>query len=456
MIGGPDLSGIIGVFSKNNKEVSKYIYYGLYALQHRGQASAGISINNNGFIDYEKNLGLVGDVFTKEVMERLKGDIAIGQVRYASYSEKNTKSNSEPLVVGYRKGALSICMDGAIENYETLREKFEESGHIFQTDLSVEVIASLIAKYHKDSLTYAIKMALDEVNGSYSLIIMTKDSLIAARDPHGIRPLSIGKVGDDFIISSETCAIECIGGEFIRDCDPGEIVIIDDNGIRSEKLQSKKRALCIFELVYLARPDSYIDNRYVYTSRFNTGEILYTEYPTKADVVIGAPDSGTVAAIGYAKKSQIPYTEGIIKNRYIGRTFIEPTQDIREEGVRIKLNPLTSNIKGKDLILVDDSIVRGTTIKRTVEMLRKAGAKSVHVRIASPPVKHSCFLGVDTPNEENLIANYMTVEEIRKAINADSLYFISLEGLVKAAGGENGFCKGCFTGDYPVKRSKSS
>jgi len=454
MIGGPDLSGIIGVFSKNNKEVSKYIYYGLYALQHRGQASAGISINNNGFIDYEKNLGLVGDVFTKEVMDRLKGDIAIGQVRYASYSEKNTKSNSEPLVVGYRKGALSICMDGAIENYETLREKFEESGHIFQTDLSVEVIASLIAKYHKDSLTYAIKMALDEVNGSYSLIIMTKDTLIAARDPHGIRPLSIGKVGDDFIISSETCAIECIGGEFIRDCDPGEIVIIDDNGIRSEKLQSKKRALCIFELVYLARPDSYIDNRYVYTSRFNAGEILYTECPTKADVVIGAPDSGTVAAIGYAKKSQIPYTEGIIKNRYIGRTFIEPTQDIREEGVRIKLNPLTSNIKGKDLILVDDSIVRGTTIKRTVEMLKKAGAKSVHVRIASPPVKHSCFLGVDTPNEENLIANYMTVEEIKKAINADSLYFISLEGLVKAAGGENGFCKGCFTGDYPVKRSK--
>lgn len=448
------MSGIIGVFSKDNQKVSKYIYYGLYALQHRGQASAGISINNNGFIDYEKNLGLVGDVFTSEVINRLIGNIAIGQVRYASHSEKRSKINSEPLVVGYKNGALSICMDGALANYKELREKLEENGHLFQTDLAVEVIASLIAKYHKDSLLDAIKKALSEVKGSYSLIIMTKDSLIAARDPHGIRPLSIGKIGDDFIFSSETCAIECIGGEFIRDCDPSEIVIIDSNGIRSEKLQSKKRALCIFELVYLARPDSYIDKRYVYTSRFNAGEILYTECPIKADIVIGAPDSGTVAAIGYAKKSQIPYTEGIIKNRYIGRTFIEPTQDIREEGVRIKLNPLTSNIKGKDLILVDDSIVRGTTIKRTVEMLRNAGAKSVHVRIASPPVKHSCFLGVDTPNEENLIANYMTVEEIRKAINADSLYFISLEGLVEASGGNNGFCKGCFNGEYPVKRLK--
>jgi len=283
---------------------------------------------------------------------------------------------------------------------------------------------------------------------------MTKDSLIAIRDSHGIRPLSIGKIGDDFIFSSETCAIECIGGEFIRDCEPGEIAIVDNNGFRSEMLLSEKRALCIFELVYLARPDSYIDNRYVYSSRFNAGEILYAECPTKADIVIGAPDSGTVAAIGYAKRSKIPYTEGIIKNRYIGRTFIEPTQDIREEGVRIKLNPLTSNIKDKDLILVDDSIVRGTTIKRTVEMLRNAGAKSVHVRIASPPVKYSCFLGVDTPNEENLIANYLTVEEIRKAINADSLYFISLSGLVEAAGGNNGFCKGCFSGEYPIERSK--
>src|SRR5690554_1727942 len=276
--------------------------------------------------------------------------------------------------------------------------------------------------------------------------------IVAARDPHGIKPLSIGKIGEDYIIASETCAFDTIGADFIRDVKPGEVVVVDKDGLKTISDSPKKRSLCIFELIYLARPDSIIDDRSVYLARFEAGKQLFRELDTKADIVIGAPDSGIVAAIGYAEASGIPYAEGIIKNRYIGRTFIEPTQEIREQGVRIKLNALKENIKGKSLILVDDSIVRGTTIKRTVEMLKNAGAKEVHVRISSPPVIHSCHLGVDTPSEEHLISSYMDIEEIRKEIGADSLYFISLEGLIKAAGEENGFCRGCFTGNYPVDK----
>lgn len=444
------MSGVIGVYSKENENVSSIIYYGLYALQHRGQISSGIAVNNNGFVDYVKDMGLVNEVFNNETINRLRGNIALGHVRYAASFEAKDKVNAQPLVVGYKKGALGIVLDGSIVNFRKLRDQMEDMGSIFQTDLDTEVIANLIARYHKDDFNEAIVRTLEEVNGSYAMIAMTNDRMIAARDPHGIKPLSIGKLGDDYIFASETCAFDTIGAEFIRDVEPGEIVMVDNDGLSTVSSFSQKRALCLFELVYLARPDSTIDDKSVYISRLEAGKQLYKELPTRADIVIGAPDSGIVAAIGYAEGSGIPYAEGIIKNRYVGRTFIEPSQAIREQGVRIKLNALKENIRGKSLILVDDSIVRGTTIKRTVEMLKNAGAKEVHVRISSPPVVHTCYLGVDTPSEENLISSKMNVDEIKEQIGADSLYFISLEGLVKVVGGENGFCKGCFNGDYPV------
>ncbi len=446
------MSGVVGVYSSTNEHVSPYVYFGLYAIQHRGQISSGIAVNNNGFVDYVKELGLVNEVFNNETINRLRGNIAIGHVRYAAHFEAKDKANAQPLVVGYRRGALGICLDGSIVNFRKIREDMEDGGAIFQTDLDTEVIATLIAKYHKNDFNQAIIDALEDVKGSYGLVAMTNDRLVAARDPHGLKPLSIGRIGDDYIVASETVAFDTMGAELVRDVEPGEIIMIDKNGLTTIHRKVEKRSLCIFELVYLARPDSIIDDKSVYISRSESGKQLYREFPTKADIVIGAPDSGIVAAIGYAEASGIPYTEGIIKNRYVGRTFIEPTQAIREQGVRIKLNALRENIKGKSLVIVDDSIVRGTTIKRTVKMLKDAGAREVHVRISSPPVTHSCHLGVDTPSEENLIASYMSTEEIREEIGADSLYFISLEGLIKAAGEENGFCRGCFTGNYPVDK----
>ncbi len=447
------MSGIAGIFSGEKEHVSPIIYYGLYALQHRGEVSSGMAVNNNGYIDYVKDLGLVNDVISKETLMRMRGNIAIGHVRYAAHFEAKNKVNAQPLVIGYKRGALAIVLDGSIVNFMKIREAMEDQGSIFQTDLDTEVIAALIAKYHKDDLNDAIIKALSEVRGSYAMAVMTNDRMIAARDPHGIKPLSIGKLDGDYIVASESCAFDAVGGEFVRDVEPGEIVLIDKEGLKTLYSNPQKRSLCIFELVYLARPDSILDGKSVYMSRFEAGKRLYLEKPeTVADIVIGAPDSGIVAAIGYAEASGIPYAEGMIKNRYIGRTFIEPSQELREQGVKIKLNPLKENIKGKRLVLVDDSIVRGTTIKRTVAMLKNAGAKEVHVRIASPPITHSCYLGVDTPSEENLISSRLSVDELAQEIGADSLYFISIEGLVSAAGEDNGFCKGCFTGIYPVEK----
>ena len=407
------MSGIIGIFSGDKSHVSPVIYYGLYALQHRGQVSTGMAVNNNGFIDYIKDLGLIHEVVSKDALERFRGNIAIGHVRYAAQFEAKNKVNAQPLVVGYKRGALAIAMDGSIVNFRSLRETMEDAGSIFQTDLDTEVIAALIAKYHKDDLNEAMIKALSEVRGSYSIVAMTSDRLVAARDPHGIKPLSIGLLDGDYLIASESCAFDAVGAEFVRDVQPGEIVVIDKEGLKNLNVEALKRSLCIFELVYLARPDSIMDEKSIYIARLEVGKQLNREHPDiEADIVIGAPDSGIVAAIGYAEASGIPYAEGMIKNRYVGRTFIEPSQEIREQGVRIKLNPLKENIRGKRLILVDDSIVRGTTMKRTVEMLKNAGAKEVHVRIASPPVMHSCHLGVDTPTEENLIASQMGINEI--------------------------------------------
>ena len=446
------MSGVVGVFSSKDEHVSPYVYYGLYAIQHRGQVSAGIAVNNNGFVDYVKELGLVNDVFTNDIINRLRGNIAIGHVRYAAHFEARDKANAQPLVIGYKKGALGICLDSSIVNFRKIREEMEDTGAIFQTDLDTEVFATLIAKYHKDDFNQAVIAALKDVRGSYAMVALTNDRIVAARDPQGLKPLSIGKTGDNYIIASETVAFDTIGAEFVRDVEPGEVVMINKDGLSTIYKNPLERSLCIFELVYLARPDSMIDNKSVYMTRYESGKELYREFETEADIVIGAPDSGIDAAIGYAEASGIPYTKGIIKNKYVGRTFIQPTQAIREQGVRIKLNALNENIKGKSLILVDDSIVRGTTIKRTVKMLKDAGAREVHVRISSPPITHCCHLGVNTPDKENLIASHMSIKEIEEITGADSLYYISLEGLIKAAGGNNGFCKGCFTGSYPVDK----
>ncbi|NLY85537.1 MAG: amidophosphoribosyltransferase [Tissierellia bacterium] len=444
------LSGVVGIYSKSRNHVSKVIYYGLYALQHRGQVSTGIAVNNNGFIDYFKDRGLVHEVFPKETMERLRGNIAVGHVRYATTGEP-TIANAQPLVVGYKRGALALAHDGAVVNFKSLRDKLEDDGVIFQTELDTEVIANLIARNHKNDIEDAIVRTLNDIKGTYGLIMMTTDALIGARDPFGVKPLSLGKFGEDYILASETCAFDTIGADFIRDIEPGEIIFINDEGIKSIKKEKADKRLCLFEIIYFARPDSRLDNKSIYLSRIEAGKQLAREAYVDGDIVIGAPDSGTIPAIGYAEESKIPYAEGLIKNRYVGRTFIEPTQELREQGVRIKLNVLKENVAGKRVILVDDSIVRGTTIKRTIEMIRNAGAKEIHVRIASPPVLHSCHLGMDTPTRKNLIAAQMEVEEIRELIKADSLVYLSLDGLLKAAGGSN-FCTGCLNGHYPISR----
>jgi len=446
------LSGVVGIYSKSRNNVSRIVYYGLYAIQHRGQVSTGIAVNNNGFVDYFKDLGLVHEVFPKETMERLRGNIGIGHVRYATVGDTTT-INAQPLVVGYKRGALALAHDGTVVNFEDLRESLEDSGVIFQSGLDTEVIANLIARYHRDNVEDAIVKTLNDIKGSYGLVIMTTDKLIGARDPHGLKPLSLGKFGEDHILASETCAFDTIGAEFIRDIEPGEIIVIYENGLKSINQERKNNRLCLFEIIYFARPDSKLDGKSIYLARIEAGKELAREAGVEADIVIGAPDSGTIPAIGYAEQSRIPYAEGLIKNRYVGRTFIEPTQELREQGVRIKLNVLKENVEGKRVILVDDSIVRGTTIKRTIEMIRNAGAKEIHVRISSPPVLYSCHLGMDTPNRENLIAAQMSVEEIRELIGADSLRYLSLEGLLKAAGGDE-FCTGCLNNNYPINNSE--
>lgn len=446
------LSGVVGIYSKDSKDVAQMVYYGLYALQHRGQVSCGIAINNNGFVDYHRDLGLLYDGFPPEVMERLIGNIGIGHVRYPKSKEANTINNAQPLVAGYRMGALGLSLDGNILNTESLKDKLVNN--IFQTDSDGEVIANLIALYHKDSIEDAVIKAIRDIRGSYSMVLMTWDKLIGARDPHGLRPLSIGRIDGDYVLASETCAFDTIGAEFIRDVEPGEVITIDENGIKTILHEPKEKRRCLFEFIYLARPDSIMDGKSIYSVRHKSGKRLFREFPTDGDVVIGAPDSGTVAALGYAEESQIPYALGIIKNRYVGRTFIQPTQKLREQGVRIKLNALTENIVGKRVILVDDSIVRGTTIRRTVETLKKAGAKEVHVRVSSPPVTNSCHLGIDIPETETLIAANKTIEEIRDHIGADSLYFLSLEGLVETIGNNGGYCSGCYNGDYAIEKER--
>lgn len=443
--------GVFGICTSADEDVASSIYYSLYALQHRGQESAGIAVSNEGKIDHYKGMGLVPEVFNDEILNKLKGSIGIGHVRYSTSGESYLM-NAQPLVATYKKGAVAIAHNGNLTNADAIRDILEEQGTIFQTTSDTEVIANLLARNNKEGIVKSIKKVTEILKGSYALVIISNDMLIGARDPFGLRPLCIGKTENSYMLASESCALDTLGAEYVRDVEPGEIVVIDKKGMKSVKSDKWcKKNLCVFELIYFSRPDSKIDDTNVYLFRSKSGKILAEESPVDADVVISVPDSGTPAAIGYAEASGIPYGVGLIKNKYIGRTFIQPSQELREKGVKIKLNALKENIEGKRVIMVDDSIVRGTTMKKLVDMLKKAGAKEVHVRVSSPPVTNPCYFGIDTPYRSQLVGATKTVDEIKEMIGADSLAYLSIEGLMKATGQTKGFCKACFDGDYPME-----
>lgn len=443
--------GVIGVYLNNREDAARFAYYGLYALQHRGQESAGITVNHGGTLESVKGMGLVADVFNEQNIAGLNGGIAVGHVRYSTSGDKDI-SNVQPLVAKYKHGSIALAHNGNLTNSDGIREMLEDDGVIFQTTTDSEAILNLIARHYKRGIESAIKNTTSIVKGAYALVITTENRLIGLRDPHGLRPLCIGKCKDGYVLASESCALDVIDAEFIRDVAPGELIMIDEEGIHSiEPTSWCQKKLCVFELIYLARPDSVIDGTSVYQFRQEAGKVLVGEAKIEADIVIPVPDSGVPSAIGFANASGIPYMEGLIKNRYIGRTFIQPTQEMRENAVKIKLNPLKQNIAGKRVIMIDDSIVRGTTCKRIVEQIRKAGATEVHVCITSPPVEYSCYFGIDTPDREYLIGANKSVEEIKEYIGADSLTYLSQEGLKKVCQGSNDFCKACFNGKYPME-----
>ncbi|MFV9511475.1 amidophosphoribosyltransferase [Tepidibacillus sp. LV47] len=446
--------GVFAVF--NHSKTPQFIYYGLHALQHRGQESAGIVTSNQQSFTFHRGMGLVTDVFHTKELEQLRGNMGIGQVRYSTTGESSLQ-NAQPLVFNYRGGELAIATNGNLVNAMQIRRQLERQGSIFQTTSDTEVIAHLIAKSMYDDIEDAVKEALGMIKGAYALLIMTNDKLIAALDPNGLRPLVLGKIEDGYVLSSETCSFDTIGAEYIRDIEPGEMLIFDQQGMTSKRFTIQtRRSICSFEYIYFSRPDSDINGINVHLVRKRLGKKLAEEHPVIADVVTGVPDSSISAAIGYAEATGIPYELGLIKNRYIGRTFIQPSQELRDKGVKMKLSAVRKVVEGKRVVMIDDSIVRGTTSGRIVRMLKEAGAKEVHVRISSPPVKNPCFYGIDTSSREELIAATKNVEEIRQWIGADSLAFLSIEGLLEAIGQGNkdyshGYCLACFNGEYPTE-----
>ncbi len=443
--------GVVGIYTNKPNITSQLIYFGLFALQHRGQESAGIAIHTGKKIEFHKDMGLVADVLTPDVVNRFNGDIAIGHVRYSTTGESE-KQNAQPLVVRYKEGSIALAHNGNLVNANSLRNILEDSGVIFQTSTDSEVVANMVARYNKGDIVSSIKNITEIVKGAYAFVFMTEKELIGVRDYFGLRPLCLGKRSDGYLLASESCAISAMGGEFVRDIEPGEIVIINENGINSIKSDRyAQKKLCIFEHIYFARPDSNLDGVNVYETRYNSGKILAKEAPVKADLVFAVPDSGTPAAIGYAEELNIPFGLGLIKNRYAKRTFIEPNQELREQGVKTKLSVLKEIVKDKIVVLIDDSIVRGTTTKQIVSMIKQAGAKELHVRIASPPVTHSCFFGINTPDRKKLIGANKTTEEIKEFISADSLHYLSIEGLVNATSSDNSYCLACLNGDYPME-----
>lgn len=447
-----DECGVIGIYSSDaSVDVAPYLYYGLYALQHRGQESAGICVNCNGKLNTHKDQGMVTDVFKGNCLQKMEGNIGIGHVRYATSGEGGAV-NAQPLTVNSSTSQIALAHNGNLVNDQALRVMLEDSGVVFQTTIDTEVMVDILARGLRHGLIEAIQRMVEIIKGAYALVITVGDKLIGVRDPYGLRPICFGKKDDMYILASESCAIDAIGGELIRDLDPGEIIVIDNTGVETygQKNWVGKRS-CIFEQIYFARPDSIMEGHSVYQVRHRAGRILAKENPVEADVVIGVPDSGIPAAIGYAEESGIPYVIGLIKNKYSGRTFIQPNQKMREQGVRLKLNPLRDTIEGKRVIIIDDSIVRGTTSKRLVEMLRDGGAKEVHFRVSSPPVAHTCHFGIDTPQRKDLIASKKSIEEIREILGADTLAYLSLDGLIHSVGGETTYCCACFDGDYPME-----
>ncbi len=450
--------GVFGMYDFAGGDVASAIYYGLFALQHRGQESCGIAVSDTrgpkGIVKSHKGMGLVNEVFTPDVLAGLKGDIGLGHTRYST-AGSSTRENAQPLVLNYIKGTLGLAHNGNLINAPELRRELEYTGAIFQTTIDSEVIAYHIARerIHSAAVEEAVSRAMNKIKGAYSLIVMSPRKLIGARDPFGFRPLCIGKRDHAYILASETCALETIGAEFVRDVEPGEIVTITPEGIRSDKthcLPKEQEARCVFEYIYFSRPDSHFDGVSVYQSRILAGKFLAMDAPVEADLVVGVPESGNAAALGYSLQSGIPYGTAFVKNSYVGRTFIKPGQSSRESSVRVKLNVLREAVNGKRVIMIDDSIVRGTTSGRIVKMLRDAGAKEVHMRVSSPPFLYPCYFGTDVPAREQLIAYNRTEEEIRQVIGADSLAYLRVERLGEMIGGLP-HCTGCFTGKYPLE-----
>ena len=450
--------GVFGVFSPQTSDVASTAYYGLFALQHRGQESCGIVVNDDGIFQSYKDTGLVNDVFTPQILEKLgEGNMAVGHVRYGT-TGGNDRSNAQPIVVNHIKGRMALAHNGNIVNCEQLRRELELEGSIFSTTSDTEVISYIITKERlkAPSIEQAVNQAMRRVKGAYSLVIMSPSKLIAVRDAHGFRPLCYGKTEDGrYVVASESCALDAVSAKFIRDIRPGEIVVFDQDGARSitDHCGEADGSLCVFEYIYFARPDSVIDGCSVHNARMRAGAFLALEHPVQADVVIGVPDSGLDAAVGYAKQAGIPYEIGFIKYKYIGRTFIQPGQKSREDKVKIKLNPIADVVRGKRIVMIDDSIVRGTTSARIVKLLREEGAKEIHMRVSAPPFLNPCYYGTDIDSRENLIAASHSVEEIAKIIGVDSLGYLSVESVKQIAKGLHGtgYCTACFDGAYPTE-----
>lgn len=446
--------GVFGVISPSSCELANLVYYGLYALQHRGQESCGIVVNDDGIFVSHKDLGLVGEVFQPSILASMpNGKIAVGHVRYGTTGGTN-RNNCQPIEVNHQKGRMAIAHNGNLSNSAELRNRLELSGAIFHTTSDTETIAYIVTKERlvSDSIEEALSKAMNTLDGAYSMVLMSPQKLICARDPYGFRPLCYGKTEDGmYVVASETAALKAVGAQLVRDVQPGEILVFDGKKVvsRKEHCGKKEKRLCVFEYIYFARPDSVVDGISVHTARFRAGQILAKYHPAEADVVIGVPDSGLDAALGFSKESGIPYTIGLIKNKYIGRTFISPGQSSRLDQVKIKLSVIEENVKGKRIVLVDDSIVRGTTSGRIVKLLREAGALKIHMRISSPPFLHPCYYGTDIDSCENLIACKSTVNEIAKAIGADTLGYLPVNELGTMVGSSQ-YCSACFDGRYPT------
>ena len=445
--------GLFGIYG--HKEAAMLTYLGLYALQHRGEESCGIASSTGKRIYQYKAMGTVSDVFNKAALKKLKGHLAIGHNRYSTTGSSSLK-NAQPFVINYKRGAIAIAHNGNITNSLELRDRLETDGSIMQTSMDSELIMHLLVKANSPNIRESLVKILPEIHGAYSLLILTKNRLIGARDPYGFRPLCIGKIGESYVLASETCALDLINAAYVRDVEPGEIVIIDANGLESLKpFPQKKYAFCIFEFIYFSRPDSNIFTKNVYLTRKSLGRALAREHPADADFVMPIPDSGTSAALGFSEESKIPIEMGIVRNHYIGRTFIQPSQQTRDFNVRIKLNPIRDVLKGKRIVIVEDSIVRGTTSRVRVKALRAAGAKEIHMRVGCPPIISPCYYGIDFPTAKELIASKRSVEEIGKFIGLDSLRYLSLDGMLNSMMlSREDFCAACFTKNYPEKINK--